>query len=92
MKYTFYKIHCKDIVIKDCYISATTDMDLTVRKHSKRFRKGHQSRLYNFIRDNGGLENWKIQPLAHYETLYDGEKIDSIIKHYILCCNAPLNY
>ena len=91
-KYIFYKIHCKDPNITDCYISATVDMNLTVRKHSKRIRKGHQGRLYSFIRDNGGIERWIITPLSTYETLYDGESIIPIIKHYILCCNATLNY
>ena len=74
-KYIFYKIHCKDENIKDCYISATVDMDLTVKKHSKRIRKGHQGRLYQCIQNNGGINNWKITPLATYETLYDGESI-----------------
>ena len=60
VKYTFYAIKCKDESITDCYVSATTDMQLSVKKHTKRFKKGHQSRLYNFIREHGGLEAWLI--------------------------------
>jgi len=92
VKYTFYAIKCKDENITDCYISATTDMQLTVKKHTKRYKKGHQSRLYNFIREHGGLEAWLIQPLSTYETLYNNENITLIIKHYILSLNGTLNY
>jgi hypothetical protein len=91
-KYIFYKIESKDPNITDCYVSATVDLNTSVKKHSKRLRKGHPGRLYEFIRNNGGITEWKITPLATYETIYENESIIPIIKHYILCCNATLNY
>ena len=92
MKNTFYRIVCKDPNIKDCYISATLDLNKTISKHTKRIKKDRQGLLYQCIRDNGGVSNWIIIPFYHHETITNNEDITPILKHFILAYNANLNY
>ena len=60
----FYKIVCKDLSIKDCYVGHTTN--LMKRKHHHKNlcinpnNKQYNSFKYQFIRDNGGWDNWEI--------------------------------
>ena len=61
----FYKIVCKDLNIKDCYVGHTTNFKN--RKHDHR-QKCYQENdqihyniyLYQFIRENGGFENFDM--------------------------------
>lgn len=91
MKYTFYKICCKNETIMDCYVSVTADMDKTISKHTKRYKKNHPNKLYQCIRNNGGLKNWEIKIILNYEAK-PNEDLTIILKHYILGYNANLNY
>ena len=60
----FYKICCKDTNIKEIYIGQTTDF--TRRKYSHGHacyndkRPDYNMRVYKFIRDNGGWDNWDM--------------------------------
>ena len=60
----FYKIVCKDISITDCYVGHTTDF--TKRKnHHKRNCYNQKSKnftnyVYQFIRENGGWDNFDM--------------------------------
>jgi len=60
----FYKIVCKDTHIKDCYVGHTTDFTTRKSKHKKccncKDTKGHHIYLYEFMRKNGGWENWDM--------------------------------
>ena len=65
----FYKIVCKDLNITDCYVGHTTDFTKRKWAHTgshynangKRYN-GHLSQLflYDFIKENGGWENWEM--------------------------------
>lgn len=57
--YFFYKILCKDENIKACYIGKTRDYKNRVSTH-KTNTKTSEIKLYQFIRDNGGFENFTI--------------------------------
>ena len=60
----FYKIVCKDTSVTDCYVGHTTDC--TNRRNSHKTRcfninsDKHNIHLYQFIRENGGWENWEM--------------------------------
>ena len=60
----FYKIVCKDLSIKDCNLGHTTN--LMKRKHHHKNlcinpnNKQYNSFKYQFIRNNGGWDNWEI--------------------------------
>ena len=59
-----YKLCCKDLNIKDFYIGSTTNFKQRKRDHKKRCldenRYGYKCKVYEFIRNNGGWENWDM--------------------------------
>jgi len=63
-KTIMYKIVCKDLTIKDCYVGHTTD--LTKRKYAHKFScnnekdKKHNLKIYKIIRETGGWDNWTM--------------------------------
>ena len=60
----FYKIVCKDTSITDCYVGHTTDFTKRKWYHkstsSNMNNRNYEQRVYRFIRDNGGWENWEM--------------------------------
>ena len=60
----FYKIVCKDLNVKDLYVGHTTNF--VKRKNSHKTRctnpndKSHNFQVYEFIRNNGGWNNWDM--------------------------------
>ena len=67
MDYTnthFYKLVCKDLDIKDMYVGHTTNF--AKRKHHHKNlcqntnNRGFHRFLYQFLRENGGWENWDM--------------------------------
>ena len=91
--YTFYKIVCKDENIKDLYVGKTTDLKKRWYCHksncnNKNDRK-YNLKLYQFIRENGNINNWNIIEIEKGE--YDDK--DSAIRerYWIEELNANLN-
>ena len=63
-KAIIYKLVCKDLNITDCYVGSTTNF-----KHRKICHKSsctnlndkkYNFKIYEFIRDNGGWNNWDL--------------------------------
>ena len=65
-----YKIVCKDILITECYVGHTTD--LINRTYNHIYNCFHINggkyhyKLYQFVRTNGGWENWEIIEIKKY--------------------------
>lgn len=62
-----YKISCKDSLITDLYIGHTTDF--TKRRKSHRHACSDPTtrvKLYTFIREHGGWQNWRMQIIAFH--------------------------
>ena len=61
-----YKICCKDVTVKECYIGSTTNLYKRTSQHksicnSKNERcAGYNFNVYVFIRENGGWSNWDL--------------------------------
>ena len=60
----FYKIVCKDLNIKECYVGHTTNFK-TRKQHHKQGCNNQSAKCFNlfvyqFIRENGGWENWDM--------------------------------
>ena len=91
--YSFYKIVCKDENIKDCYVGKTNN--LRNRWYSHKFNCNnknsdrHNLKLYQFIRENGNIDNWNIIEIEKNE--YDDK--DSAIRerYWIEDLNSNLN-
>lgn len=63
-EYIIYKIFCKDENIKDCYIGSTTNLNRRWIEHksvcNNKKVKEYNYKLYKFIRENGGINNFNI--------------------------------
>ena len=73
--YTFYRIVCKDLSVKYCYVGST--QNFTRRKYQhKSDCETCDYKVYQVIRENGGWSNWtmvKIEDSEH-ETKLDARK------------------
>ena len=60
----FYRIVCKDLDIKDCYVGHTTDFKTRKCQHKHNSinsnSEKHKTYVNGFIRENGGWDNWDM--------------------------------
>ena len=91
----FYRICCKDLNIKDCYIGHTTDFIRRKSAHKQSCNneqnKNYNSRIYCFIRDNSGWDNFNMILI---DRLKCEDKLDAMRKEreYIEQFQANLNH
>jgi hypothetical protein len=62
-----YKICCKDLEIQDIYIGSTTNFKQRKYRHKSNLNKGKNYNIYNFIRDNGGWDNWEMVLIKEFK-------------------------
>ena len=93
-KAVIYKISCNDIDIKNIYIGSSCNFTNRRAKHKKntnnKVGKLYHLKLYKFIRDNGGWDEFKIEIIENYPCNNSIELIDRE-KYYIRLYNADLN-
>jgi hypothetical protein len=91
--YTFYKIVCKDENIKDCYVGKTTNLNKRIRSHKSKCNNvksaEYNYKLYQFIRENGNIDNWNIIEIDKGE--YDDKDSSIRERYWIEKLNANLN-
>jgi len=72
-----YKISCVDENIKEFYIGSTDNLNERIRLHiitcNNINGKGYNYKLYKFIRENGGISNWEINPIEIFSFLTELE-------------------
>lgn len=90
----FYKIVCNDTNIKDCYVGHTTDFKRRKYEHKKHckaeYDKHYNIKVYKFIRENGGWENWEMI-LLKTESCENGMEARSRERYYKEQEQATLN-
>ena len=63
-KTIMYKIVCNDLNVKECYVGHTINMTKRKYKHKSICHnekdKGHNTKIYQIIRQNGGWSNWSM--------------------------------
>ena len=68
---TIYKLCCKDTSIKDIYIGSTTNFRQRKSQHknccNNENNKHYNYRLYKFIRENGGFDNWEMFMIEEFK-------------------------
>lgn len=90
----FYKIVSKDLNIIDCYVGHTTSFTKRKNQHKSdcynQSRKNYKSYVYQFIRNNGGWENWDMIEIEKRkcEDVNDARKIE---RYWIETLKATLN-
>ena len=93
-KTIIYKICCKDINISDIYIGHTTDY--IRRKAQHKFScnnptdKSYNFYVYQYIRNNGGWENWDIVEIEKYNC-NDKLEASKRERHWVEELKATLN-
>ena len=67
---TIYKIVCKDLDIKDCYVGSTTNFNRRKLEHKRKYNnsndKKYNYKVYKFIRDHGNFDNFDIIEVERY--------------------------
>jgi len=90
----FYKIYCKDAAIKDLYVGHTTNFVQRKYAHKRTCIKekdaNHHLKVYKFIRDNGGWDNWRMDIIA-FRDCYDHYEARKVEQHYFETLQATLN-
>ena len=66
MKYTFYKICSLDTNIDDTYVGSTKNFTQRKYNHQKN-STNHHYKVYQFIRENGGWDNFNMMPIKEVE-------------------------
>ena len=72
-KTIIYEIICNDPTITDCYVGSTTDYSHREQEHKFNCNditcKDNHYKVYNFIRSNGGWDNWTMLEIEKYPCL-----------------------
>jgi hypothetical protein len=93
-KTIIYKIVCKDISIQECYVGSTTDFIERKYSHKRTCNnqnyKKHNLYIYEFIRANGGWENWDMIEIEKYNAI-DKQDQHKRERYYIEALEAKLN-
>lgn len=70
-KYYFYKFVCLDVNIKDIYIGSTLNFKRRYNGHHTKCTnsndEAYNKKLYVFIRETGGWDNWKMEIIEEKE-------------------------
>ena len=93
-KTLFYKIVCKDLNITECYVDGTTSFVNRKKCHKHRCNtvddEHHNFKVYKFIRDNGGWNNWNMIEIEKFPCL-DIEESRGREQYWYKKLNATLN-
>ena len=90
----FYKIYCRDANVKALYVGHTTNF--VQRKHchkqacNNEKNSNYNLKVYKYIRDNGGWNNWKMEIIGFHEC-HDHYEARKIEQNYFESLNAILN-
>jgi len=90
----FYKIVCRDLEVKDCYVGHTTNFKRRKTEHKSRCNnekgKHYHFKVYQYIRENGGWDNWDMIEIERKECIdcLDAKKTE---RYWIEALKANLN-
>ena len=93
-KSVIYKICCDDVSITDVYVGSTTN--LSKRKPVHKYKcnnerdKAHNLNVYQFIRANGGWDNWDVVVVEEYPC-DSKNQLHTRERHHMEPLNATLN-
>jgi hypothetical protein len=89
-----YKIVCNDINITDLYVGQTTNFIVRKNCHKrsccKDICKNHHFKVYQFIRANGGWNNWSMVEIEKIPC-YDSNEAHKRERYWVETLRATLN-
>ena len=76
-KTLIYKIVCNNLDVLECYVGSTTDFKSRKYAHktscNNEFSKAYNLKVYKFIRENGGWDNFTMVLIEEY---FCGSKLE----------------
>ena len=91
---TIYKLCCKDPSITDVYVGHTTNFTNRKKTHKSRCNlettKYYNLYVYQFIRNNGGWNNWSMVEIEHISCTNTNDAVKNE-RNYIELLGATLN-
>jgi|SRR5210317_110319 len=94
-KSVVYKICCKNIDITDCYVGSTVRLRYRKIRHKTSCNnekdKGYNIPVYQFIRDNGGWDNWEVVMLEEYPECKSKDELLKYEREHMEMLGATLN-
>lgn len=89
-----YKLCCKDTNITDIYVGSTTAFKNRKYQHKRSCNnekgKNYNYKVYIFIRDNGGFDNWDMIEIEKYKAT-DKRDLEKRERYYIESLKSSLN-
>jgi len=94
-KTIIYKLCCKDTEITDIYIGSTVNFKLRKCAHKSRYNNendiNNNLKVYQFIRENGGWENWTMIMINEFHECQNKLQKESKEREYIELLKPSLN-
>jgi len=89
-----YKLCCNDLNIKEIYVGSTTNFKDRKSKHkhscNKEKSKAYNLKVYQYIRSNGGWDNWDMILLENYNAT-DSHHLEARERYWLETLKATLN-
>jgi hypothetical protein len=93
-KAVVYKLCCRNVKISDIYVGSSCNFTKRKWDHKSKCNnensKDHHSYVYEFIRQNGGFENWDMIIVEKYPTT-DKSNLHTRERHWIETLQSTLN-
>jgi group I intron endonuclease len=90
-----YKIVCNDLNITDIYVGSTTNFRIRKNRHKSvccnEKSKNHHLKVYRFIRENGGWDNFLMVEIEKFPC-NDSNEAHTRERYWIENLNSTLNY
>ena len=94
-KSVIYKIQCKHDDVKEIYVGSTTDINKRIKSHKSVLNnpksKLYTKKLYEFIKNNGGWNEWEVIIIKEFEDLLPRDELFKIEGLYINQLKPMLN-
>jgi len=84
-----YKITCKDNDNTDFYIGSSTNWEVRKKFHKYHSKNSFDRPLYRWINNNGGIENFNLQPIAWFKC--DKEELREHEEMFFNTLNPTIN-
>jgi hypothetical protein len=90
-KSSIYKLCCKDVNIKEEYIGSTTRFERRKAEHKSLSKNlNNNFYVYQFIRENGGIENWDMIQIEEVN-VNNKRELETRERYWIETLKAVLN-
>jgi hypothetical protein len=91
---SIYKLCCKDVAITEIYVGHTTNFRCRKSRHKSACTNesdvGYNIYVYQFIRDNGGWDNWDMVEIIRIDCA-DKREAETSERYYMESLRAKLN-